>query len=112
MANVASTRTPQVIRFFFDSDFSGGAALTYQVLTKAEIVNVQWIRGDAVGGGQVTLANNGPTVSVIGSPANINDSVWAANLNNTAVLANGVLTVTASLNTIRGELYVTILPGV
>ena len=112
MANVASTRTPQVIRFFLDSDFSGGAALSYLVASKAEIVSVQWVRTDAVGGGTVTLANSGPSVSVLGNPAAQNDSIWAANLNNISVVANTSLSVTASLNTIRGRLYITVLPGV
>lgn len=112
MANVASTRSTQVIRFFLDSDFSGANAFNYTVASKAEVVSVQWVRTDAVGGGNVTLANAGPTTAIINNPANQYDSSFAPNLNSVSINAGAALTLTASLNTIRGRLYVTVLTGV
>lgn len=112
MANVASVRDPQVIRFNLDSDFSGGAAFNYVLPSKAEILNVFWIRTDAVGGGAVTLRNAGANVAVIGTPANQFDIVSAANLQNVTVAASATLSLTAPANTTRGRLYITILPGI
>jgi len=112
MANVASTRNPQVIRFNLDSDFSLVNALNYVVASQAEIVSVQWVRTDAVGGGFLTLTNGGLVVTTIGSPANQFDTLFALNLGNVTILSNATLNVTASLNTIRGRLYITVLPGV
>jgi hypothetical protein len=75
-------------------------------------VDVEWVRTDAVGGGVITLKSGAPTVVTIGAPANQFDVVRAANLQNVSVAAGTVLNIAANLNTIRGRLYITILPGI
>ena len=112
MANVGSVRNTQVIRFNMDSDFSGGAAFNYVLASKAEIVDIEWVRTDAPGGGNINLTNAAAPVFNFGAPASQFDVVRAFNLQNVSAAANATLTLTASLNTIRGRLYITILPGI
>ena len=112
MANVGSVRNPQVVRINLDSDFSAGNAFDYTLAAKAEIVDVEWVRTDAVGGGVITLQNVAATVVAIGAPANQFDVVRAGNLQNVSVVAGSVLDISANLATIRGRLYITILPGI
>jgi hypothetical protein len=110
MANVGSTRNTQTIRFLIDSDATGG--FSYTVPTQAEILQVRWTRTDAAGGGFVTLTNNALVSCTIGAPASQYDSAVAANYQNVSIAAGKILNLTASLNTIRGRLYITILPGI
>lgn len=112
MANVASVRSSQVIRFNMDSDFAAAAALNYVVQSKAEIMEIEWVRTDAVGGGFFTITNGGLVTATVGSPANQYDVVRANNIQNVSISAGGTLNLTASANTIRGRLYITILPGI
>lgn len=112
MANVASVRNNQTIRVNIDSDFSAANAFNYVLASKAEIVDILWVRTDAVGGGFFTLTNGGLVTATVGSPANQYDTVRVANLQNVSVVEGGTLNMTASANTIRGRLYITILPGI
>ena len=111
MANVASIRNPQTVRFSIDTA-ANAAPFTLTMNRAVEVVSISFVRTDAVGGGNTTFRNGAATISIINSPANQFDTAVAANLQNVSVASGATLSIQTSLATIFFRAYVTILPGV
>jgi hypothetical protein len=111
MANVASIRNPQTVRFSVDTP-ANAATFNLTMSRAVEVSSISLVRTDAVGGGTITFRNGAATISIVNNPANLFDTATAANLNNVSVVSGANLSIQTSSNTVFFRAYVTILPGI
>jgi hypothetical protein len=111
MANVASIRNPQTVRFSIDTA-ANAAPFTITMNRAVEVASIFLVRTDAVGGGTITFRNAAATISVVNNPANQFDTANPVNMQNVSVASGSTLSIQTSLATILFRAYVTILPGV
>ena len=117
MANRASVRDPQVIRFVIDSDGTAGTGTppTYTSLLDFEIINVTVVSTTAQACA-LTLLRDADTVTVVNTAGPVDGSLgqWTA-VNTTAarvyLTAGQVLKAQTGAALSRCEVWVTMLPG-
>jgi hypothetical protein len=111
MANVASIRAPQSVRFNIDTA-ANAAPFSITMNRSAEVQQIVLVRQDAVGGGNTTFRNDATTIATINSPANQFDVASGSNLQNVNLAQGASLSIQTSLATILFRAYVVILPGI
>lgn len=113
MANRASTRDAQVVRFVFDSDASG-AGFTYNINRTLAIANATAIFSTSAAGENLFVRKTAATCVTIPTNNTANEVRQASllNLANAYFVSGDSMNFLSSAAALRGICHVTVLPGI